>query len=163
MSDDFADFESQFFSLQNSKNTHVNVYDPPQKSKRFQLTCKVRRFLQQPPKFARKNTLFGRHNASFFLLNYDFAKNPTVVTNNERFREFTFNSDRCNPNCNYNIASFINGVFRFLNFHKKYTTLVRRKYFNIVRRHLLEQHEAICCRLDSNKTSPNDNQTHTYF
>jgi len=156
MSDDFADFESH-------QNIHVNVYGPAQKSKRFQLTCNVRRFLQQPSKFAGKNTLFGRHNASFFLLNYNVTKKLKVVTNNENFKKFTFNPDRRNPNRNYIITNFINGVFRFFNFHKKYSSELRSKYFKIVRRHLLEQYEAVRCRLDSPTTCSNNNQTRTYF
>jgi hypothetical protein len=128
---------------------------------KFQKTFQVTIFTQQPKKFAGTNTLFSRFRASFFLLH--FTEPFRVVTNNKRLKEFTTLSDRRNPSYNFAISSFINGVFRFLNFHKRFDEATRRRYFFIVRRHMIEQLTAIRRRLSNPEKQPNDNQTRTYF
>jgi hypothetical protein len=61
------------------------------------------------------------------------------------------------------ISNFINGVFHFLNFHKKFSATVQQKYFSIVRRHMNKQFRAICHRLDNAEKIKNNNQTRTFF
>jgi hypothetical protein len=126
-------------------------------------TFEISTFTQQPPKYAGKNTLFGRFRASFFLLNFFYPKSLRIVTNNTKFKDFTIFTDRNLPNRNFIFSHFINGVFRFLNFHKRFSAITCKKYFNIVRRHLHEQFAAIVRRMSNIAKCPNNNQTRTFF
>jgi hypothetical protein len=163
---DSANFSFHLHSQSPSSSVSVFEQDyevePPKKTRRFQHFFEVDTFIQQPPQFAGKNTLFGRFRASFFLLNFDFSKNLHVVTNNTKLKQFSFNTDRRRPNHNFVFSNFVNGVFRFLNFHKQLSSDVRQKYFSIVRRHMNEQYQAICRRLE-NAEIKNNNQTRTFF
>jgi hypothetical protein len=153
----FNNYSSSPSSLSNSPISHND------KRKKFIRTFEVNTFIQQPPKFAGKNTLFSRHQASFFLLHFHCTKNFCVVTNNRKFKDVSFYTDRNHPTSNFVISNFINGVFRFLNFHKKFSETERLKYFSIVRRHMIEQFHAICHRLDNAEKIKNNNQTRTFF
>ena len=140
---------------------------PNQSFKKLRYTYRhnfdVRHFTHQPSTFAGKNTIFSTYRASFFLLNLHYSKHLRIVTNNTRLREIFFSSDRRNPNRNYVFGKFINGVFRFLNFHRKMSSDVYRKYFKIVLRHLHEQFKALSFRLRNTEKLKNNNQTQTYF
>src|SRR5215813_9233794 len=123
----------------------------------------VRYFTRQPSKFAGKNTIFSSYRASFFLLNFHYIKSLHVVSNNTNLCNFYFSSNRRHPNRNYIFAKFINGIFRFLNFHKKFSSDVCQKYFKIVLRHLHEQFQAISSRHHNSEKLKNNNQTRNYF
>ena len=90
----------------------------PRKSvhKNYKRTFHVRYFLQQPTKFTGKNTLFGFHNASFFLLKFDSFQKLSILTNNSELLKFQFRSERRNPSRNYVFSNFITGVSDFLTF-----------------------------------------------
>ena len=118
-------------------------------------------FDEQPEKFTGKNTVFNSFRSSFFFLN--IHKKFRVLTNNKKLQDFTCISDRKHPSLNYAISCFINGVFRFLNFHRRFSEALCNRYFNIVRRHMHEQLAAIKRRLSTTENNSKNNQTRTYF
>lgn len=113
-----------------------------------------------PEKFTGKNTLFGRFRANYFLLSTRYEK-LCVTTNHRKLSGFTFNSDRKNPTRNFIFNNFISGIFRFLNFHNRFSPESRAKYFKIVRRHMEIQYRAMYKR--AQYTGKNNNQTKTFF
>jgi hypothetical protein len=130
----------------------------------------INTFRKVPAKYTGKNTMFSRYNASFYLLEYKKDALDTcyqVHTNNEYLQRFEFSSDRKFPNRNFVIANFVHGIFRFLNFHKNHNEVTYLKYFNIVRRHMNEQFNALTHRranIDpSAAINNNNNQTCTFF
>jgi hypothetical protein len=126
-----------FFSLDDiiSLSTKYNNTNNSKKcrQKKYQHTFEVTTFTRQPPKFAGKNTIFSRYKTSFFLLDFNYKKHFRIVSNNKKLKDFSFYSDRTHPSLNFIISNFINGVFRFLNFHNNISEIERQKYFNIVR------------------------------
>lgn len=82
--------------------------------KRFADIFKVSHYLTIPTKFTGKNTLFRKGRSSFFLLEFPFKhKQPkhSLITNNPKFKDFIFNSDRKNAFTYYTIKQYISGVF----------------------------------------------------
>src|SRR3954452_3560374 len=141
---------------------------PSSNQRKYGGSFKVKIFRKMPPKFTGKNTMFCRHNASFFLLEYGkkelINRDYYVHTNNEYLQKFTFSSDRKFPNRNFMFSNFVHGIFRFLNFHHTYNAATYLKYFKIVRRHMHEQYNALVKRTNKNLlASANNNQTRTYF
>jgi hypothetical protein len=144
-------------------NLSTTTRNKKPRHKKFCHTFDVTSFTQQPPKFAGKNTLFSRHRASFFLLHFDYKKHFRVISNDRKFKQFSFYLDRSHPSFKFVISSFINGVFHFLNLHSNVSETERQKFFNIVRRHMIEQYRAIRCRLNNAEKVKNNNQTRTFF
>jgi hypothetical protein len=133
---------------------------PTLRRKRHSLSFSVDYSEYSPTRYSGKNTLFNRYKSCYFLLHYKIFSRR-VYTNNPNFHDFSCFSDRRKPNFNFVISSFINGVFRFLNFHKLYSSSRRNIYFKIIRRHLLTTFKAVGRRLNS--PFSNNNQTRTFF
>src|SRR5688572_12968519 len=137
----------------------------PPTSRKYGGSFNVKTFRKTPSKCTGKNTMFCRFNASFFLLEYKEENDKqryNVHTNDEYLQKFTFSSDRKLPNRNFVISSFVHGIFRFLNIHRKYDEVAYLKHFKIVLRHMHEQYNAIVNRTNR-QTVNNNNQTRTFF
>src|SRR5436190_19531175 len=145
------------FSPRRSNNV-VTIPSRPSKPshnrRKYGGSFEVKTFRKMPPKFTGKNTMFCRYYASFFLLEFKSKKldnrSYNIHTNNEYLQKFTFSSDRKFPNRNFVISNFVHGIFRFLNFHRKYDEVAYLKYFRIVRRHMHEQYNALVAHARKN-------------